>query len=339
MDFVVEGDRHQDFKFVGTVEQMAASRCYRASREPNKLGCISCHDPHRYPAAEEKVAYYRGRCLQCHTEGSCRLPLAARRQKDKQDSCIACHMPRTGSEVNHASITDHRVPRHAPPPTKAPAGHQLPGPAALVPFPRDLPGLPAEEVSRNLGIALMGVLQLGPPEEVARQFAERALPLLDEALRRDPHDLPAWEAKAAALRTLGRPQEALAAYRAVLSEEPDRETALYDAGKLALLMKQAEAGRADLERAVRLDPWRWESHHLLAADAFERGDWERAARQCTESLRLEPFYSTSRRTLLIGSDLRLGRREQARAEFETLLGLSREDRRPALRRWFDSQQR
>ena len=62
-------------KAVGHVEQMKASRCYRGSE--GRLGCTSCHDPHRAPAPEEKVAIYRGRCLDCHSKNGCSLPVAA----------------------------------------------------------------------------------------------------------------------------------------------------------------------------------------------------------------------------------------------------------------------
>ena len=68
-------------KFVGQVEQMHESRCYRASS--GGLGCISCHDPHRQPADLERAGYYRGRCLECHGEDQrgCRLTEASRRKR------------------------------------------------------------------------------------------------------------------------------------------------------------------------------------------------------------------------------------------------------------------
>ena len=46
-------------KVVSSVEQMYASRCFRESG--GRLGCISCHDPHRLPAAEQRIDYYRER--------------------------------------------------------------------------------------------------------------------------------------------------------------------------------------------------------------------------------------------------------------------------------------
>jgi predicted CXXCH cytochrome family protein len=338
MDFVMRSEGGRDLKFVSSVEQMVASRCYLASQGAKKLGCISCHDPHRAPAPAEKVAFYRQRCLQCHTEKSCGLPPVARREKNKQDSCIACHMPPTGSEVSHTSITDHRIPRRAEKPAQGvPARRSFPGPSALVPFHRDLIDLKDEEVSRNLGLALMGMLDRGPPESVARQFAEKALPLLEAALKRDRHDVPLLEARGGTLWCLGREEEALAAYELALSEKPESETALHGAGKLALVLERLETSRSYLERAIRVNPWRWQYHHLLAAAYFQDEDWERAARACRQSLRLEPFSSTARRKLLVECYLRLGQKGKARAEFDTLLQLSPPDRRADLRRWFAEQ--
>src|SRR5262249_46911827 len=145
-----------EHKFVSSVEQMMASRCYRDSREPKKLGCISCHDPHKHPAEEEKVAHYRQRCLRCHTEKSCSVAPAERRRQNKDDSCIACHMPRRTSEVNHTAITDHSIPRRpakAPPPPRT-----TPGPDDLVPFHRALIDPDDLEVTRNRGLAIIGML-------------------------------------------------------------------------------------------------------------------------------------------------------------------------------------
>jgi len=232
MDFVVQQEGHSDAKFVNSVEQMMASRCYRASREPKKLGCISCHDPHKLPAAAERVAFYRQRCLQCHAEIPCSLPLAERHARDKEDSCVACHMPRNGSEIGHAAITDHRVPRRPEPKAKAgPAVRTLPPDRlTLVPFHGDRVDLKDAEASRNYGLALVGMLDYGPPDELSRRLAAQALPLLDAAVKRDRLDAAAWDAQGTALWTLERRPEALAAYETALSVRPDQENTLYLAG-------------------------------------------------------------------------------------------------------------
>ncbi len=338
LDFVDGRERGADFKFVSSVEQMAASRCYNASREPKKLGCVSCHDPHKQPAPEEKVAHYRKRCLQCHTEASCSLPSAARREKNKEDSCVACHMPRTGSEVSHAAMTDHRVPRRAAASTPPPAQRPTPGPADLVPFPRDFDGLPEQDLSRNRGLALMAMLNRGMPDAVARQFAGTALPLLEEATARDKHDAAALKAKGDALWNLGRREDALAAFENVLADRPEFEAALHSAGILCLEMNHTEAARSYLERAVSVNPWRRSYPHGLAVASFRRGEWGRAARECRQALRLEPTNAASR-SLLVQCLLGAGTKQEALAEYETLRRMTPEGRQPDLRRWLDEQVR
>jgi tetratricopeptide (TPR) repeat protein len=335
MDFVTPG-KHDAAKFVGEVDQLLASRCYRDSREPKKLGCISCHNPHHFPAAEEKASYYRGRCLECHKDKPCPLPRERRYANGLQDSCIACHMPRTGSEVSHTSITDHRIRRRPEKAAKA-APHETipPDLTELVPFHRELVDMNKEGVSRNRGLALMAMLERGPPEEVARQFARKALPLLESALARDPHDVPAWEARGTALWMLGRLPEALSAYEKGLVEKPDYETTLHAAGKLALQMNRRHEGRRYLERAIRVNPWRWQYYHLLAVDSWKNGEWEEAVELLQQSLRLQPFNSTSRRQQLASCYWRLGQKDEARAEFQRLLRLVPAERRAALRQWFE----
>ncbi len=73
---LVPASGQDDHRAVGQVEQMHESRCFRASQ--GRLGCISCHDPHELPAPEERVSYYRERCLECHAEQGCSLPAAVR---------------------------------------------------------------------------------------------------------------------------------------------------------------------------------------------------------------------------------------------------------------------
>jgi hypothetical protein len=76
-----------EFKVISHIEQLALSQCAR--RSEGKLCCGTCHDPHNKPL--EPVAYYRGRCLACHTK-----PFTAP-HPDAQSNCIGCHMPRRQS--------------------------------------------------------------------------------------------------------------------------------------------------------------------------------------------------------------------------------------------------
>ena len=88
---------------------MQASLCFRGSG--GKMSCLTCHDPHIQPNAAEAANYYRQKCLTCHTDASCRLPLATRRAKQQSDNCIGCHMPkRDVTQISHSALTNHRIP-------------------------------------------------------------------------------------------------------------------------------------------------------------------------------------------------------------------------------------
>jgi len=87
---------------------MTLSKCYRASG--SRLSCISCHDPHIQPAHDEAPAYYRQKCLSCHTEKSCAVPPAIRQHKSPPDDCSGCHMPKRDiTVISHSSLTNHRI--------------------------------------------------------------------------------------------------------------------------------------------------------------------------------------------------------------------------------------
>ncbi len=87
---------------------MTLSKCYRGSGQ--RLSCISCHDPHVEPSSVEAPAYFRKKCLTCHTEKSCTVPLPARERQPPADDCAGCHMKkRDVREISHSTITNHRI--------------------------------------------------------------------------------------------------------------------------------------------------------------------------------------------------------------------------------------
>lgn len=338
MDFVDARNRKGDHKFVSAVEQMMDSRCYAATAGDRKLGCTSCHDPHAVPRPENKVEYYRKRCLNCHQDQGCRLPLAARRARQPDDSCAACHLPRISSEVNHTSNTDHRIRRQPPKgePGKQPV-RTTPGPDDLVPFHDGLlTSRDAVEAERNLGMALIAMMDRGLPDVVARGFAAKALPLLSRAVQRHPGDLPARASRGDALWVAGRPQDAWKDIQEVLAAQPESERALHAAGNLAMELKRNDDARTYFERAVRINPWNKYYHHGLAVVSFRKGQLSRGVEECRRSLRLEPTY-TPTRSLLIQCYLGLGERDKAKGEYETILATTPEERRGGLRRWYDDQ--
>jgi hypothetical protein len=87
---------------------MRLSKCYLRSGE--RLGCVSCHNPHVQPSQQEAPAFFRQKCLACHTEKSCAVPLSLRLHKTPPDDCAGCHMPkRDVTVISHSVLTNHRI--------------------------------------------------------------------------------------------------------------------------------------------------------------------------------------------------------------------------------------
>jgi Flp pilus assembly protein TadD len=332
--FVRISELNTDNQAVGQVEQMYASRCYHAS--DGQLGCISCHDPHSVPAAEEKAAYYRSRCLTCHAERGCQLALTVRQARN-QDDCRACHMPRNdSSDIAHTAVTDHRILRKPVPHASPEHPRTLaPGENPLAYFYKDLQDPFDREVFRDMGLALIELARQHGPQ--ATPLAPLALPLLEGAVHRAPDDVAAWEAKGYALWMQGQGADALEAFDTALARAPQRENSLNDAGLLAEMLKQPERAISYWRRAIAVNPWRGFYRYQMARLLAQREDWSEALAECRAILRLNP---ASKETRLLQIRCRLGRgeKEQARAELTTLLELKPQDP-DGLRHWFEEQAR
>jgi Flp pilus assembly protein TadD len=314
-----------EHRAVGQVEQMHESRCFRASE--GRLGCISCHDPHQLPAPEQRVSYYRDRCLECHADRGCALPATVRLQQSRDNDCTACHMSRLrSSDIIHVATTNHRISRHSSDKDRSPmvAVDARDNRRPVEVFHREL--MDERErlaADRDIGVALC---RDGP------EGAAIALPLLATALAARPDDMTAWESKAFALGQLGRGDEAMAAFHRVLAKEPDRESALTGAAYLSARGRRREDAISFWRRDIAIDPWRSEYHAELAALLFQSRDWRQAADACRETLRLNPANQDIRK-LLVRCYLRLQDTPAARRELQILLGFDPPDRDELLE-WF-----
>lgn len=104
MDFTADGHTRS----VNHVQQMHDSKCFKDSM--GKLGCVSCHDPHRVPSVEQRAEFYRAKCNTCHQDQTCTESPQVRQAQ--QNDCTECHMPKLDSKnMSHVVQTDHRVLR------------------------------------------------------------------------------------------------------------------------------------------------------------------------------------------------------------------------------------
>jgi Flp pilus assembly protein TadD len=320
-------------KAISQVEQMVLSRCFRESK--GQLGCSSCHDPHELPAPDERVSFFRDRCLKCHEEKPCRLAPADRLAQSKDDSCIECHLPQGPSRnIAHLSFTDHRVVRHRD--RRPVAVESVPtGEIPLLHFHGHLVARSDQDGNRDLALAMIETARSPGPDEVRQQICARALALLDRARRRMPEDLAMAEARGYALWVLNRPQEALAALEQALAEAPSREVALEYAGQVAAELGQLDAAAGYGTRLVEANPWRPQYRVGLAEVLVKQRDWPRALEECRAVLRLDPGSVPARR-MLITCLRQQGDKEQARAEFDRLMSLNPSEKEK-LKAWFDAQ--
>jgi predicted CXXCH cytochrome family protein len=125
-------------------EALVRSECKRKSGD--KLTCTTCHDPHSTPAPspsnEEKITFFRQKCLQCHAT------LATSHHPDNPD-CAGCHMARsTSTDIAHEQVTDHYIVKHpATGPVTQKVGVELTAVGGFTPSDRDL-GIAYAHLSR-----------------------------------------------------------------------------------------------------------------------------------------------------------------------------------------------
>lgn len=210
--FYVYSGNSMTARGVSEVEQFAQSTCKRMSGD--KMSCTSCHDPHFTPAPEQRVAFFRAKCLACHNQ-----PQFAASHHPENPDCTSCHMRHTGAEnIPHVAWTDHRILK-LPAPLDTPTEH--PPSAELSPI------LSPSATQRDLAMAYYQAFLEG------NQSAEpKARKLLQEQRSSMGDDARALDAFGNLSAERGEGQAAEAAFQQVLKLDPRDLTALSNLGIL-----------------------------------------------------------------------------------------------------------
>ena len=277
-------------KPVSQVEQMRQSACWTGTG--GTIGCTSCHDPHRKPAAEELDAFYRTKCNACHEEKPCTLPAPQREAPPAAGSCIACHMPSQPlKEVAHTAMTDHRVPRR---PEDAAARREPAGTADLVAFDGASERVPPRELDRARAIALASrpaiTRSTRAAVEAIRLFVPRGIDVPDTegVVRALAGDVDALRGLGRLFAQTGRLDAAAACWEEALEAAPN------DGETLSLLARQLQrAGRLPealgvLDRLVESNAWISSDHVQRAALLATLGRTEEALTAVRRGLELDP---------------------------------------------------
>lgn len=272
-------DYRTEYRFEGSMElmtvtghmtQLRQSACYQRSEE---LTCLTCHAPHAREKPQDLTAFYRGKCLSCHTVQACGLEEAQRRVKEPADNCLTCHMPRGDTEMPHIAFTNHRIVRR-PTPRPAdlgPGGALLPDASSgsvpeLVPV-EESPYLTPLDKRRNLGLAYFSACR--NPVYVrygyAGAFQERARTRLEEVDAAGLPDPETW----AALAELHREKQpdlattyAQQVLQAADSSAEARVSALLILAAQAMRDRRYEAARSWLQEVVRRQRAAKDSYYL-----------------------------------------------------------------------------
>jgi len=264
---------------VSQVEQTRASACFQKSN--GTFGCVSCHDPHSEPPRETRDLYYREKCLECHSDRGCNLDPVLRKQRQPNDSCIACHMPRlNASDIPHTSQTDHRILRH---PAESP-----PSSEANDEVPRLFDGaehrLPPALVNRVRGIWMSERAEF----TADASLAEKAFRLLIAADRQTPDDVEILNALGTACATAGRLEESVHYWEQSLARSPLQASTLRSIAIQLTALGRSQPARLQFEKYLKLQPAdarMWGRYSQLLGQS---GDIEPAIAAAEKSVALDP---------------------------------------------------
>jgi Tfp pilus assembly protein PilF len=307
----VEND--QTTEAVTQVEQMASSQCY--SESDGRLGCVSCHDAHSTPASQQRIAFYRSRCLTCHGEGQthCSLPVTKRLATTAEDSCIVCHMPpMKANNVPHTSQTDHRVLRSPQSHVEAEVGNQ----SVLSVFGEEESRMSPAELDRARGLLFF----IHAERRGNSILAEDSIPLLENWLKAAPDDQSVAQALGAAYWMNRNMEQAYSTWNNALSLNPNNEeilrrllTVSHDSGRF-------EEGIRYARRLVALNPWHYDYYGRLAHMHGRLKQFQEGIKAAERAVELNPAATLMHGWLSEAYPL-VGERAKAekhRAKFEKL---------------------
>ncbi len=302
-----------DHRAVGQVEQMYRSRCFNKTQGKQKLGCVSCHDPHQRVEPEDTVRHYRERCLRCHETQGCVLPKPQRLQQQADDSCIACHMPRAQTQdIAHTALSDHTIPRFSKTEPIQPDRELIP----LVSFyPVDLQD---EERQRDRAVALVRLVGRGKiSAENHRQVLAEATRILASRLESTPDDAEGWKALGLARTFQQRVDEALLALQRAEVLRPYDDEIHQQLAALEAARGRWEASQQWWNKAAELNPYAARPRQELTNLLIRRRDWAKAEPHATQWVKLQPDSSEARHARL-RILVELNRRDEAERELQVL---------------------
>jgi len=262
---------------------MKLSKCFTSSG--GRMSCLTCHDPHVQPRVNA-AAYYRQRCLTCHTEKSCPVPLRVRNRNSAAEDCAGCHMPRRSlTLISHAVLTDHRIVRDRSEPYPEAAFQQT------TPGLSDLVHVNAAAGSKEPVPPLTLFRAYGELLEAHSEFREAYNHLLDQLERTDPDNPAVLSTLGSRSMSEGTREGKDAAMRYLSRAVQLGSNSVSDYQNLGSLL--AEAGRTQeattvVELGIKLDPYDERLYKALAVLDISAHRYPQALAAMKKDLELFP---------------------------------------------------
>ena len=286
-----------DFRFVGQLERLALSACFRGSPD---MTCTSCHRPHT-AVVEQGVAAFEAACAACHAPSTCSRPAALTvgdvtgAAARGQAGCVDCHVRRSQPfDIPGLVSADHFVRRRIPLPSTSPARPiaDPTGPLAVFDDGRLAAALATDGGRRwSDGLAALGLAKQGRMEEAAALLAQFPAPGSAEARGpSSPPGLPPLETSAdfhhlrgLVLEALGDAPAAVAAYGDALGCDAAHPEARVNRGALRLQLGDVAGAAEDASLLAGLHPASEMPWKLRARLDARAGDGAAAAAALAES--------------------------------------------------------
>lgn len=278
-------------------EGMLRSACRRGAGD--RLTCTTCHDPHSVPAPAERVAYFRGKCLQCHAD-SATFHVAT--HHPEQQDCAHCHMPsRATSDISHEQNADHDIEAKPRPVSSNQAAltlRSLDAPVSAARFAHAVDLVPvgsAEPTDRERGLAYAHFAARGD-----RDSAARALSLLRKVEFLHQADAPVHEQLGYLSQLAGDRAMAKSEYEQTLRTEPNNAVALSNLGVIEAQSGDVASAVQHLETVSRNDPAQTAAMLNLAMLQCRNGQVTEVKSLLQRALRFNPDSAEVRRFLQSG---------------------------------------
>lgn len=270
---------------------MILSKCYRASG--GRLSCITCHDPHMEPTREEAPAYFAKKCLTCHSNESCTLPLPARMKQQPPNDCVGCHMPKRDIQViSHSSATNHRIVATPDEPFPDVTFEQT---TAALP---DLIRLNPAPGKGNAPLPLLTLLEAyGELADSRPEYVGSYLKVLDELEKTQPSNSLVQAAVGRRELKGGNYSVAVEHLQRAIQLGPPRATTYADLADALVKLGRSDEALAALDRSVTLDPFNPRTQRTLVARLIELKQYERARSALEHYVRTFPQDAFMRQML------------------------------------------